>query len=226
MRKNTDKKSGWEEIKNDFNRNYFFCLFAWLLICLLFSKPINQLLGKLGGFLFSPDSTPPKSNEWLLIILLISMYVVRFYFRKRITDFSLRILYLITPLVLWVCLNLLFDLYPSIKFTKSTLFSPIPQIAILLVVSFVELLILILNYFKAEKLPRENKSSFITDVAFDPKKQKQKDELGFEPFANRIASEIKVVSSSESVVFGINGEWGEGKTSMINLIRQQLEDEK
>jgi hypothetical protein len=227
MRKNTDKKSGWEEIKNDFNRNYFFCLFAWLLICLLFSKPINQLLGKLGGFLFSPDSTPPKSNEWLLIILLISMYVVRFYFRKRITDFSLRILYLITPLALWVCLNLLFDLYPSIKFTKSTLFSPIPQIAILLAVWFVELLIIILNYFKAEKLPRENKSSFITDVAFDPKDKdiEQTERLGFENFANRIAEEIKTVSSKESVVFGINGEWGEGKTSMINLIRQQLEEE-
>ncbi|MBW8325955.1 MAG: KAP family NTPase [Prolixibacteraceae bacterium] len=38
-------------------------------------------------------------------------------------------------------------------------------------------------------------------------------------------AEIKTVSSSESVVFGINGEWGEGKTSMINLIRKQLDDD-
>ena len=102
---NTDKKSGWEEIKKDFNRNYFFCLFAWLLICLLFSKPINQLLGKLGGFLFLAENTTPKSNEWLLIILLILIYVVRLYYRKRITGFSLRILYLITPLVLWALLE-------------------------------------------------------------------------------------------------------------------------
>ncbi len=228
MRTNTDLKSGWKKLKKDFNPNYFICLCFWLLACLFFSKPINQLLGKLGGFLFLADNTTPKSNEWLLIILLILIYVVRFYYRKRITGFSLRNLYLITPLVLWALLNLTFGLNPPIKFTESTILSQIPQISILLVIWIIELLILILNYFREDKLPRKNESSFITDIAFDPKDkdEDQKEKLGFETFATRIVNEIKTVSSKESVVFGINGEWGEGKTSMINLIRKQLEDEQ
>ncbi|MDP2112886.1 MAG: hypothetical protein Q8K69_02385 [Bacteroidota bacterium] len=208
MKPTNNWKFGWKEIKKDFNPNYFICVFFWLFACWFFSKPINQLLGKLGDLLFLSDSTTPKANEWLLIILLILIYVLRFYYRERITGFSLRIVYLISPLALWALLNLIFSLNPPIKFIESTILPPIPQVTILLVVWVIELLILVLNFFKEDNLPRKNKSSFITDIAFNPKDkdEEQKEKLGFAPFATRIATEIKTVSSSESVVFGINGE--------------------
>ncbi|HEY5591254.1 MAG TPA: P-loop NTPase fold protein [Paludibacter sp.] len=73
---------------------------------------------------------------------------------------------------------------------------------------------------------RSNQSSFITDIALDPLDNEQEDLLGFENFAQWIADEAMNITSLESVVFGINGEWGEGKTSMINLICKKLKEKE
>lgn len=42
------------------------------------------------------------------------------------------------------------------------------------------------------------------------------------PFAQRVASLIKSHSTVSSYVIGINGKWGEGKTSVLNFIRTEL----
>jgi hypothetical protein len=42
------------------------------------------------------------------------------------------------------------------------------------------------------------------------------------PFANRIASVIKGHSGSDSFVMGVYGKWGEGKSSVLNFIKNEL----
>ena len=54
-------------------KNYFIFLSLWLAVCLLFSKPINTLLNKIGGFLFYYD----KSIVYDLVMLLL---VIAIYF--------------------------------------------------------------------------------------------------------------------------------------------------
>jgi len=120
----------------------------------------------------------------------------------------------------------LVSLKPKIDFIHFPLFPKIPLIFSLLVIWLIELGIAISAYLRKGFKMRSNRSSFITDLAYDPKIKEQKDSLGFEHFAQRIADEAMNISSLESVVFGINGEWGEGKTSMINMIRHKLEVEK
>jgi hypothetical protein len=48
------------------------------------------------------------------------------------------------------------------------------------------------------------------------------DRLGFEPLANRIATSLMDTASSGGLVVGIEGQWGSGKTSLIDLALRQL----
>lgn len=51
------------------------------------------------------------------------------------------------------------------------------------------------------------------------------DRLGRAPFARRIAKRIVAAAGEPSVVFGLAGPWGSGKTSVIYMISQILEQE-
>jgi predicted KAP-like P-loop ATPase len=48
------------------------------------------------------------------------------------------------------------------------------------------------------------------------------DHFGIDPFAQALAKAISTMSAPEGVVIGINGQWGWGKTSAINLILYHL----
>src|SRR6266567_1074293 len=56
----------------------------------------------------------------------------------------------------------------------------------------------------------------------DPIATKEKDLLHRYPLASRIAGMINRFEGNESLVIGIEGEWGTGKTSFINLILEDL----
>lgn len=56
----------------------------------------------------------------------------------------------------------------------------------------------------------------------------RKDEDKFQryDFSKRIAERIKSTESEDSIVIGIDGEWGEGKTSIMQFIESELTNEK
>ena len=50
------------------------------------------------------------------------------------------------------------------------------------------------------------------------------DELGRQPFARAIAEAILKYDSTESIVLGLFGPWGSGKTSILNCVREYIEN--
>jgi hypothetical protein len=54
----------------------------------------------------------------------------------------------------------------------------------------------------------------------------EEDALGRLPFVDDLHEEIKKFPFDESVVFGLNGQWGSGKTSVLNLLRNRLRRDK
>jgi len=54
----------------------------------------------------------------------------------------------------------------------------------------------------------------------------EQDKLGFAPFAQRIATIIKNMQVKESVVFGLYGKWGSGKTTFLNFLTYYLKDDE
>src|SRR6202012_693202 len=59
-------------------------------------------------------------------------------------------------------------------------------------------------------------------TADKPVSEENEDRFQRYPFSKRIADTIINRSSSESIVFGLFGAWGEGKSSVLNFIGQEL----
>jgi len=55
-----------------------------------------------------------------------------------------------------------------------------------------------------------------------PIKTSDEDKLNFSEFASKIAKGILNYKQEETLIFSIEGEWGSGKTSLINLIKNEL----
>ena len=58
-----------------------------------------------------------------------------------------------------------------------------------------------------------------------PIKSSADDNLGRAPVAHDFAESIRELDASEGLVVGILGPWGHGKSSFINLMREQFEKE-
>ena len=53
---------------------------------------------------------------------------------------------------------------------------------------------------------------------------KQKDDrLSRASFANRMANTILALSSEENITIGLYGEWGSGKTTVLNMVIEEIE---
>lgn len=61
--------------------------------------------------------------------------------------------------------------------------------------------------------------------ADEPIQSKSEDVLDRGSFVKGFCGEILALPSSESFVFGLYGDWGEGKSSIINLIEEELDQE-
>ncbi|MEP1779284.1 P-loop NTPase fold protein [Reichenbachiella sp.] len=59
----------------------------------------------------------------------------------------------------------------------------------------------------------------------EPVNENKPDELGYGTYAEEIAERLENTDSNKSFAIGINGQWGFGKTSFINLIKMKLHKE-
>ncbi|WP_418186513.1 KAP family P-loop NTPase fold protein [Aliarcobacter lanthieri] len=58
-----------------------------------------------------------------------------------------------------------------------------------------------------------------------PINDKENDKLNFLPFAQKVAKGIKNYKQDETFIISIEGKWGSGKTSLMNLIEEQIKDD-
>jgi predicted KAP-like P-loop ATPase len=50
------------------------------------------------------------------------------------------------------------------------------------------------------------------------------DRYGIDPFAKALASSIRKLAGPEGTVIGLNGPWGSGKSSAVNLVLHHLSE--
>lgn len=58
-----------------------------------------------------------------------------------------------------------------------------------------------------------------------PIKDIENDKLNFLPFAQKVAKGIKSYKQNETFIISIEGKWGSGKTSLMNLIENEIKDD-
>lgn len=82
---------------------------------------------------------------------------------------------------------------------------------------------LVISFFKPEKeLAKNTENSFFYDA---PISSDGKDLLGFKKYIEVLATKIKDTHYKEAFAIGINGKWGSGKTSFINMLKAHFEKE-
>jgi len=81
------------------------------------------------------------------------------------------------------------------------------------------------SYFWKKKKEEKRVSNIdIHSLSDEPIQFMEQDLLGREKFIEGLEREITELPFSDSFVFGLYGSWGEGKTSIMNLLRNKLEE--
>ncbi|WP_111308557.1 KAP family P-loop NTPase fold protein [Confluentibacter sediminis] len=81
----------------------------------------------------------------------------------------------------------------------------------------------IIQYSKPNTKPTKNSSRLLLDTSISSSID---DALGRKSKAKRIYKEIQELKSEESIAIGIVGAWGSGKTSFLNLIKENFKDDQ
>jgi len=108
--------------------------------------------------------------------------------------------------------------YSVWDFTPFSFSSNIKYADILILVAIANLLLLIQNKV-LDRINGEN--SFFDD---EPIGKIKNDELGYTAYAELLASKIGSSHFDKSFAIGINGKWGLGKTSFIDLLKRKMND--
>jgi predicted KAP-like P-loop ATPase len=78
----------------------------------------------------------------------------------------------------------------------------------------------------SEKFVLTNEGIIMQHRDIPKKTKKDGDDLKFAPFASRVAQGILNYSQNETFIVSLEGEWGSGKTTLINFIKEDLKKEK
>ena len=174
----------------------------------------------------------------IVILSVISIVVILFWgnlptlLRRYINTKNLSKPYLVLPEYIFIFLSfscLFIWILKRQYIPKTSLeFWCFLVISIILVISMILFLIvfLILCFLKGkenEKASATKDSSLLSDDAIHIAKQ---DLLGREGFVGDLYKEISCLAFNDSFVFGIHGKWGEGKSSIINLLLEKFEHDK
>lgn len=102
----------------------------------------------------------------------------------------------------------------------------IPSLKYFDVIFFIFICQIFLQYFPKGKQPEpkqpstdDKQNSFLND---EPISKVDNDKLGYNTYAEEIGNKILASHFDKSFAIGINGQWGHGKSSFINLIKKKV----
>ena len=154
----------------------------------------------------------------ILFFLILSWKRIQELFQRYKNTYNLKKLSLIWVdyIVLFIFFSVLLIILFQNKYTTNVSY----KFCIFLLVNLFFILIWILSSYYW-KIKRENQTTLNKDKysLFDePIKFIEQDLLGREKFIEDLQKEIKSLPFDNSFIFGLYGSWGEGKTSVINLL--------
>lgn len=159
-------------------------------------------------------------NQYISIFLacLLSCYPAYNLLSKRKKGDTISaspVVFLFIPISVWFIIQKVWTTDKAHYLEKDAAFQ------IILYFTIIYLIMLVLSHLNRHKAREAEPSLLIKD---EPIENKGKDELGFTLYAESISKNIcNIVNNKHSFVFGIEGSWGSGKTSFVNLVKKQLE---
>ncbi|WP_460228615.1 KAP family P-loop NTPase fold protein [Bacillus cereus] len=161
----------------------------------------------------------------IIIIGIVFLYVVKRYkFISRIIKypiFTFNIDYWIISILLS---GFIYFLLTKFDVSKGDFIIPITKILWLLgLLSYCVINLYRYKRYKKKKKEIQKKPILYPDT---PISEATEDKLGRSNFADRLTDIINTKIGKESIVIGLYGRWGTGKTSVLNLMKQRIKEEK
>jgi len=87
------------------------------------------------------------------------------------------------------------------------------------------ILYIITAYYYKKNQPKKFHLHKVDDISDEPIKSYNEDLLNRGPFIHGLFEEIQNLNITDSFVFGLYGNWGDGKSSILNLLIREINDE-
>lgn len=209
-------KDFYRKLFNRQNNLNFMAWFVILLVCIyvplhvMFEIFFSETIVKYALRYIEPGW---YNDSIFLLVVLATISMIFLKWKKYIPSKRLSLIILLIAFT-----YLYYRLNGSVwKFT-STLFAPgIKYADILILTATADFLLLMFR--RRTKLPANGIQSFFTDESIGGE---QADELGYSKYAAIVSNNITASHFKHSFAIGINGKWGLGKTSFIDLVKRNL----
>lgn len=192
-------------------------LFAFgITLLLILHKPIELLLTNTTVKYALSYVESVWYNDIVFGLLIIATIIFVLY-RFRLYNPSKNILIILSLITFIYCIyRFFFVVWDFTPFAFSSIFK---YTDVLIVITAFNLLLLI----KSKVTERKNgENSFFDD---EPIGKTKIDELGYTTYAELLASKVGSSHFTKSFAIGINGKWGLGKTSFIDLLKRKLSND-
>lgn len=161
--------------------------------------------------------SPWRGISWLLRLCFWSLAILGFFYVLGISD---------ETILLWC--NTLTDVVRYVRrvFTWPSQMSGAQALAGILILVPAGILVLVQVWhwvFHRHTADMSGRFHYATQQSQDAIEEEESDELGRGPFVKHLASILLGdIAGSHALYIGLHGEWGEGKTSVLNLVRRKL----
>ena len=186
-----------------------FCI-VLLISFVIFHRPLENLFDNLiVKYVLSEIQTTWYNDLIFVFLSLISMII----FLKRFRDYTPSITTLNLSLSFF-CIYLFYRIFPNHwAFVRYKFLSSFAYADLLLLMGTENLLLQI----RRKVVPASIKQGVFLDD--QPITAKSADLLGYKMYADQIAEKIEISQFNKAFAIGINGKWGSGKTSFVNMIK-------
>lgn len=206
-----------DRIIKGFWGRYFFYLLVFVAVYVLMRNAIDNTLYSLGSLLYGQLEGCYSVIAWVVLAFLVIDPIYRKCTQKVTVVNQPLLAFILVPISAWYTIQIL---VPQTE--KYILFDLLYKFILFATLTYSN----IIAFEKSRKLRlnKKNSSSILKD---EPISRDSKDELGFTIYADSISNHIKgIVDNERSFVFGIEGSWGSGKTSFINMVKARLKNHK
>lgn len=204
-----------DRILKGFWGRYALYLSAFVALYFLMREKLDSIIFGLWDSWITVGEHPRISLYLFCLLSLYPIYRMLKYDKKKQMVDAAHVAYLFIPISVWYLIQRIWVTNEISRFSSNT------PLVITFCFTVTYSLILILLWLKRPRVDKEVKSLLIKD---EPIKDENNDELGFTLYAEPISKNIcSIVNNKHSFVFGIEGSWGSGKTSFVNLVKELLE---
>ncbi|TCN66810.1 KAP family P-loop NTPase fold protein [Acetobacteroides hydrogenigenes] len=196
---------------------YVFYLSVFVAVYFLMREKLDSIIFGIGNNCFTEGEHPDIVLYFFIISTLYPLYRIQKKDFKSTIE-PAYVAYCLVPISSWYLIQLIFGFSKSTYWLNTDFFNT----ALFFTIFYSILLLIHRNdnpkvYDRLPSLLQKDEPIEVFDT----------DKLGFSLYADSISTNIRnIVDNKHAFVFGIEGNWGSGKTSFINLVKANLKKDE